>query len=469
VSDGLYVGSGGAVTVSDGLTEAVHRLGSASIELGRANVVLRGHIEEWKLAGVQKSAEAHRALASMEGASELLGEAHHRTIALAASLRHGIAIYETAEKIARGVMGFAHEAEAWEAGTLARVFVVPIALGFGADVALACLLTGKSPAKLAASAGDFVMKNPRVITSPGFVNGVAGVVDNADQFEDGFLGVPPGLSQLAGPHGAGLTGPATAAASVVGLASLFGMLKETPVEVHEEKVHDTAAPPASLAGRFANIPSVSPGHPAQFRIMKYGQPGKPDRFDVFIGGTASFDPRAKTQPFDLTSDLNGVAHDDPAMYRALVKALHDAGVTSHSPIMFTGYSGGGLGASLLAASGHYDVKGLVVVGSPSGQIHIPDSIPMLTIKNSDDPVPATGGFDINSHAVVIEHRAYEPGHEIPTDKPVPAHQRVAYQETTRMADASTDPRLQRELASLKHFGDGATSVESTLWVARRGS
>jgi hypothetical protein len=469
MSGDLFVGSGGVVMVSDGLLEAVHRLDSAATELGRQHAVVQGHIEEWRLAGIQRSAEAHRALATMEGASDLLKGAHHRAHTLVGTLRHSIAIYETAEKIARGVMDFAHEAEAWELGVAARVFGVPIAVGLGADVALACLLTGKTPAKLAASAGDFMMKNPSVITTPAFVNGVAGVVDNTDQFEDGFLGVPPGLSQLLGPLGLGLTGPATAAASVVGLGSRFGMVKETPVEVHQERVRDNAAPPVSLAGRYANIPSVSPGQPAQFRIMKYVEAGKPDRFDVFIGGTASFDPHAKAQPFDLTSDLNGVAQLDPAMYRGLVTALHDAGVTSHSPIVFTGYSGGGLGAALLAASGHYDVKGLVVVGSPSGQIRIPDSIPMLTIKNTDDPVPATGGFDINSHAIVIEHRAYGPGDHIPTDKPVPAHQRVAYQETARLADASADPRLKRELAQLKNFGDGATSVESTLWVARRGN
>jgi hypothetical protein len=453
--------------VSDGLTEAVHRLGAAASELAQQHTIVRGHIEEWKLAGTHGSADAHRALDSMEGASDLLRDAHHRTHALAASLRHSISIYETAEKIAGGVMNFAHEAAAWQLGTLARVFAVPIAVGLGADVALACLITGKSPSQLAGAAGDFVMDNPSVITSPAFVRGVAGLVDNADQFEDGLLGLPPGVSQLLGPHGLGLTGPPTAAASVVGIASLFGLLKETPVEVHQSKVHDSARPPATLAARFANIPSVSPGNPAQFRIMKYVEPGKPDRFDVFIGGTASFDPHATTQPFDLTSDLNGVAEEDPAMYRALVTALHRAGVTTHSPVVFTGYSGGGLGASLLAASGHYDVKGLVLVGSPSGQIRIPDSIPMLTIKNSDDPVPATGGFDINSHAIVIEHRAYNPGTDIPIDKPVPAHQRVAYQETVKLADASSDPRLQRELAQLNHFGDGATSVESTLWVARR--
>jgi hypothetical protein len=455
--------------VSDSLMEAIHRLGSAATELGRAHTVVVGHIDEWTLAGPLKSASAHHALTSMQGAADLVKDAQHRTHALAASLRHALTIYETAEKVARGVTDFAHEAEAWQLGALTRVFAVPLAVGVGSDVALACLITGKSPAQLASTAGNYLMKHPGTITSPGFVRGIAGIVDNADQFEDGFLGLPPGLSQLVGPNGLGLTGPATAAASVVGAASLFGLLKETPVTVHQEKVHDTATPPDSLAGRFANIPSVSPGQPAQFRIIKYVEPGKPDRFDVFIGGTASFDPKATTQPFDLTSDLSGVAQEDPAMYRALVSGLHDAGVTSQSPIVFTGYSGGGLGASLLAASGHYNVKGLVVVGSPSGQIHIPDSIPMLTIKNSDDPVPATGGFDINSHAIVIEHRAYEPGTDIPTDKPVPAHQRVAYQETTRLADASADPRLKDELAKLNHFGDGASSVESTLWVAQRGS
>jgi len=467
---GLTIGGNGngVVVVEAELQAAIHRLGIAAAELGMQRTVLDGQLAEWRLAGLRSSPPgvAH-AVSSMESARDLLGAAQQRTSALVAALRFAAVSYAAAETLATAAVTFAKEAEAWTLGVAARVFGGPMLLGLGADLGLLCLVTRKSPADLAGIAGGLVMQHPGVITSPEFVGGVGTVVDNMDQFEDGLLGMPPGMSELLGPHGLGLTGPATAAASVVAAASVFGLFRETPVRVRKSEVVDHASPPITLEDRMDLIPSATKESPAQVRIIRYHEAHGPDRFDVFFGGTASFDPHATTQPFDLTSDVTGVAHQDPGAYRAAVEAMRQAGVTSHTPIVVSGYSEGGLIASLVASSGHYDVKGVLTMGSPSGQVPIADSIPVLTVRHTDDLVPATGGFDANTHEVLVQRRAFEPGDAIPTDKPVPAHQRDPYLQTLRMADASNDPRLVAAMDRLNNFGAGATSADSTLWVATR--
>src|ERR1019366_2248894 len=97
----------------------------------------------------------------------------------------------------------------------------------------------------------------------------------------------------------------------------------------------------------------------QIRIDRYVEAGKPDRFDVYIAGTVTFDPKTRSQPFDLTSDLNGVGGHPSASYRAVVSAMQQGGVTSQSPVVLNGYSQGGLLASQLAASGSFNVQGVV--------------------------------------------------------------------------------------------------------------
>jgi len=237
--------------------------------------------------------------------------------------------------------------------------------------------------------------------------------------------------------------------------------------VQRTSVSSTATPPGSLAERMARIPDpATTGGDSRIRIDRYSTPGQPDSFDVYVAGTADFGLKAGGEPFDMTSNIVGEAQESPASYRAVLDAMQQAGVTPTSPVMLTGYSQGGLVASLVAASGDYDVKGLVTFGSPSGQVPIPADIPTLTVRHAEDIVPATGGYDVNPQAVVVERSLFD-DQSIPPGEAAPAHGRAYYAQTAALVDQAQSTEVRAKLDALDDFGSGAEATRSTLWLAKR--
>jgi hypothetical protein len=135
-------------------------------------------------------------------------------------------------------------------------------------------------------------------------------------------------------------------------------------------------------------------------------------------------------------------------------------------VVLNGYSQGGLLASQVAASQNFNVQGVVTFGAPSGQIAIPASIPVLTVRNSEDLVPATSGYDINHNAVVVERPVFATS-PVPSDWAVPAHRLSYYQQTAAVIDQAHSAQVRGVLDPLNRFGAGATRVDSTLWAATR--
>lgn len=290
---------------------------------------------------------------------------------------------------------------------------------------------------------------------------------SADDFFGGLLKLPPDLVRALGDEGVGVLGLAAAAGTVRGLAGGAGMLRETGVRVGPTASRSEANPPQGFAERVDRIPL--PGardDGAQFVIERYETPGQADRFEVYIAGTVDLSPIATGEPWDMTSNITGVAGLPAGSYRAIVEALAASGVTGSSPIVFTGYSQGGLVAALLAGSGEYNTQGLVTLGAPAGQVYLPGGFPAVVIEHSDDIVPATGGAQINRDALVVERTLFA-GRDIPTDVIVPAHQLGYYRETATLLDGATSPQVRAAVAALDGFGAGATTITSTSFRAER--
>jgi pimeloyl-ACP methyl ester carboxylesterase len=187
---------------------------------------------------------------------------------------------------------------------------------------------------------------------------------------------------------------------------------------------------------------------------------------VFVAGTVTFNPKSEGEPFDMTSNMSGVAQASPGAYRSVVEAMHQAGITSKSPIVLNGYSQGGLIATLVASSNKYNVKGLVTFGSPSGQVPVAANIPTLTVRHTEDIVPALGGREVNEHAVVVYRTLFDDRNP-PTDLPVAGHDFGFYKQTAAIIDRSTNPELRAVLDPINHFEDGATTVTTTMYKAHR--
>jgi hypothetical protein len=462
-------GLGGSVVVaSDALLAQLDALGHLAESLRLTAGDLIGSLERFDprpsiAYNVPIAALDARRVAS--AAAEMVLEAQDRAEQLSSGVRACLTEYAQTE---RGILAFTHrlsEGVAWIVGAEARVFGLPVALAVASGLVTASVLAGKSPTQIGTILQDALKAHGRILTNPMTVAAIRELAADADGFGEGFLLVPPPVADTL--ESSGATGVSSSANTVVALGRSVGLFDETGVTVKKTGSFEFGSPPTSLTARAESFPNPQTDpNGEQIRIDRYVEAGKPDRFDVYIAGTVTFNPVTAGQPFDLASDLSGVGQKSTASYQAVLQAMHQAGITADSPVVVNGYSQGGLLASMVAASGQYNVQGVVTFGAPSAQVHIPADVPVLTVRNTEDLVPATSGYDVNPNAVVVERPvfAHQP---VPSDWAVPAHRLSYYQETAAAVDAAKSSQVRTVLDPLNQFGAGANRVDSTLWVATR--
>ncbi|MFF2372109.1 hypothetical protein [Agromyces sp. NPDC058110] len=232
-------------------------------------------------------------------------------------------------------------------------------------------------------------------------------------------------------------------------------------------------PPDGFEDLAARVPR-SDGE-AQITVERYSVDGE-QRWMVYIGGTVEFGGVAGPEPFDMTSNIHGIADDAPidaarvagadsgAAERAVRDALVAAGAEPGDPILAVGHSGGGVIAAALAADPELNVVGGVNLGGPIATAQIPDGRPFVSVEHEDDLVPATGGSGHASGVQVVARRAIDPG--AGGDAGLPAHQLVEYRRTTAIMDDSDDPGLVAFRAGIAEF-TGGTVGERSRWRAER--
>jgi hypothetical protein len=462
-------GGGGSVMVaSDALLAQLDALGrlAESLRLTAGNLVagLERFDPSASIAyNVPTAALEARRLAL--AAVETLLAAQDRAVELRAGVRTCLTEYAQTEERTIGLVHRVNEVGAWVFGAGARLIGLPVMAAVTSGLLLGAATTGRSPAQLPSSLQGILKNHGRILTNPATVAAIRELAADADGIGEGFLFVPPPIADLL--QSTGTTGVSSSANAVVEAGRCIGLFEPSGVTVRKTSSFEYGAPPTSLTDRAESFPiPESDPNGEQIRIDRYVEAGKPDRFDVYIAGTVTFDPVTAKQPFDLASDLTGVGGQSPASYQAVLQAMNQAGITADSPVVVNGYSQGGLLASMVAASGKYNVQGVVTFGAPSGQVHIPESVPVLTVRNTEDLVPATSGYDVDSHAVVVEHAVF--AHQaIPSDWAVPAHRLSYYQQTATAVDGAKSSEVRGVLDPLNRFGAGATRVDSTLWVATR--
>lgn len=201
----------------------------------------------------------------------------------------------------------------------------------------------------------------------------------------------------------------------------------TSSNVRVDRFHkQRTQPPRGLADRVGRIPSGE----VSVRIERFVE-GDALHTEVYIAGTKDFAIPSDTEAFDMESNIALTGALAAASFVAVEKAMQQAGVRRGDPVVFTGHSQGGLVAARLAESGRYDTKGLVMVGTPTGQAPIRGEYPAVSIAHTDDIVPAFGGAKKPSRAIQVERSSAESAGDIAS-----AHRLSGYVETARMADTS---------------------------------
>lgn len=229
--------------------------------------------------------------------------------------------------------------------------------------------------------------------------------------------------------------------SIENLGKATGALQPGPVSVVAgEQV--ACLPPKGFAGLLERIPTGV----EQVRIEQVTEEGGM-RVIVYIGGTRDFEAGASTEPWDMTSNLQALNGDEMAdSERAVREALAQAAVDAQTPVTLVGHSQGGLIASRIAASGDFDVTDLVVAGSPSHGVRVPERVRVTAFEHIDDAIPALSAGVSAVSATTLFIRQSAPAVTHPGA--IPAHELEAYVTTARAADRTSDPVLRSRRESL---------------------
>lgn len=117
------------------------------------------------------------------------------------------------------------------------------------------------------------------------------------------------------------------------------------------------------------------------------------RWRVAMPSTQEWLTQGPWNDFGLTNDLdsNLTVMITPMLQsqyeRAVLQALHSAGVQPDDPIMLVGFSQGGLVAGHLAAfNNDYNWDAIVVAGAPIDHLPIPKSTSVVSVQHAGDPV-----------------------------------------------------------------------------------
>ncbi len=217
------------------------------------------------------------------------------------------------------------------------------------------------------------------------------------------------------------------------------------VSVSPRSGYATSAP-ATVHDRVARIP----GGPDRIRIERYPS-ASGNRFEVYLAGT-NFAGGSR-DPWNVASNGELVATGWSPSLEAVRTAMRDAGVTRDTPVIVTGHSQGGLIALAIAASGEFDVAGVITVGTPVGAVPTVTGVPTLHLVHPEDPVPALGGTLPSPSTTWL----------IPTsngERFIDAHHRESYLPSATALDVLNDPRVPQFATA---------PVSTSLGVAREYS
>lgn len=457
---GPAVSGGGTIAVeTDAMVRAAQRLADTEAELGR--IMSRTGACVAVLAGGTRRQHAEEALTLLQRA-----QAQAQTVSVAlhvAGLRYGTVEHAVLD----GQRGLA--------AALAAVT--------GATIRLAATLTGPAGALLVAGgtvglAEAFVLARIAVRTAetgrfapqsdPVLLRALALVLSSLDDGVRGAL-LMESPADLVRDDPSAAFGTEQVGAL---LAALLLRPAGSPLTLTRTTTRDVRGP-TRLVDLLDRIPDGhEPG--GQIRIERYDGAGGP-RWIVFIGGTVTFARDSGDEPFDLASDVLGVAHRTSDSERAVLQAMQDAGVERDEPVLLVGHSQGALNAVRVAQDGGYRVGGVVQVGGPTGQIVLPDDVPVLAVEHDEDLVAALGGTAASGAAglrrLVVRRSLPDGGFGVRTATATadfPAHDLGAYRRTLAAAEAADDARVTAFTRRIGPFLDADHGV-STRWRARRVS
>jgi hypothetical protein len=235
-------------------------------------------------------------------------------------------------------------------------------------------------------------------------------------------------------------------------------------------------PPGDLAGLLRHLeqtndlsPADRPADQGTIEVQTLHAADGSVRHIVYLPGTddlATAPWESDRDARDLAADLREIAGADTTYADGIRRAMTEAGIGDHEPVLLVGHSLGGMeAASLLAHGSGFDVTHVVTAGSPIAGVHdYPAGSHVLSLENRGDVVPLLDGHDNpDSRAQVTvtfdDHETSVAGN----------HDLGHYVDGAAAVDASCDPSIREQLGSLRRsgfLGSDATASSQVLQVTR---
>ncbi|MBT2497720.1 hypothetical protein J7E25_01280 [Agromyces sp. ISL-38] len=488
MDDSLTVSGGGSTAVAtDELFVDAARLGAVETVMTewseRASVIWRGLVhldldEPLVTWGVAPGRQVQETIGRLAEAGEQAGR-------LRVSLIESAERYGATERMIDALWAAGGRLGGWTLGWFAPAIVGAGLAAAAAQGMVRLFGIGQTPTEA------WLAEHRELLSDPAFVRVVRAAADSADEFTAGLLHLP----STTAPIGTMIGAPENASVllALAGGLGLAGgrLLVDGPVQVSRVGVGSSspgaagdgrAGPPDP--GRSVPAPSgvgdlaerVPASGDAQIRIERYGPPGDA-RWIVYISGTIEVGLDAGEQPFDMTSNVHGIADDSAlddlrfagadsgAGERAVRQAMADAGVAPGEPLLAVGHSGGGIIAASLAGDPELNTVGVLNLGGPVASAELREGVQLLSIEHEEDLVPASGGAGHPSdQRTTVSRSVLDPSVEY--SSMLPAHELSRYRETAALVDESEEERLsafRTLVADVTGDGEG----RSTEWKARR--
>lgn len=368
--------------------------------------------------------------------------------------------YEDADRVSRELVHRAVDGGSWVLGrwlALGALAAGPLWV-IGAGVALLALRPWERGGRRQPPTTPPVSRAIVNRLVPGIVRTV---VNGADGFMAGVMGVPPAVLHAAGSGGSGQRGVESSTRVLATVGKISGAVRDSPVgAVRLSESREVA--PSNLEDLVARVPTASDGG-ANVRIDSVTTDGA-QRWIVYLGGTVTTDA-GSSHAFDMTSNLAALSGETAASERAALIAMREAGISPQDPVLLVGHSQGGLIAARLAQHPELTVSGVVTAGAPVAAL--PTGVPTIDLVHSDDVIPALGGeaSEPEPQRITIEREVYR-AHEPAPDDYLAAHHLHDYTQTAREADASANVLVRSVRNEYAPFLN-ASETQSSFWSAQR--
>ena len=178
------------------------------------------------------------------------------------------------------------------------------------------------------------------------------------------------------------------------------------------------------------------------------------RHIVYLPGTDDLTTPPWTQDDDMRdqhTNLQLMAGQDNGYQQGILDAMAQAGIGADDPVLLVGHSMGGMAAAAILSQGSdFNVTDVVTAGSPTAQVdRFPTGSNVLSLEHDGDVVPLLDGA---TNPDSVEQVTVEFGTDLGDDGVVARHGYEPYLAGAEAVDASSDPSIQAQLASLHAHG-----------------